>query len=222
VLESLDAAKRGGLKALVEHPDRGGQFAWTVLSHTLAYVASLVPEVADDIVAVDRAMTLGYNWKEGPFALIDRLGAAEFAARLEAEGRSVPPLLKAAAEAGGFYRVEDGHLQYLTTKGGYGEVMRPEGVLLLEDVKRGGKPLAKNASASLWDLGDGVVCFEVHTKMTRPSPWWPRPIRPWSSTTRAATSPPESTWAWRCSRPMWVPGSKSRRCPRLARRPFSP
>ncbi|MDX1576540.1 MAG: 3-hydroxyacyl-CoA dehydrogenase family protein, partial [Kiloniellales bacterium] len=50
VLESLDAAKHGGLKALVEHPDRGGQFAWTVLSHTLAYVASLVPEVADDIV----------------------------------------------------------------------------------------------------------------------------------------------------------------------------
>jgi 3-hydroxyacyl-CoA dehydrogenase len=170
VLESLDAAKRGGLKALVEHPDRGGQFAWTVLSHTLAYVASLVPEVADDIVAVDRAMTLGYNWKEGPFALIDRLGAAEFAARLEAEGRSVPPLLKAAAEAGGFYRVEDGHLQYLTTKGGYGEVMRPEGVLLLEDVKRGGKPLAKNASASLWDLGDGVVCFEVHTKMNAIDP----------------------------------------------------
>jgi 3-hydroxyacyl-CoA dehydrogenase len=170
MLESLDAAKRGGLKALVEHPDRGGLFAWTVLSHTLAYVASLVPEVADDIVAVDRAMTLGYNWKEGPFALIDRLGAAYFAERLEAEGRDVPPLLEAAAAAGGFYRVEDGDLQYLTTKGGYGEVMRPEGVLLLEDVKRGGKPLAKNASASLWDLGDGVVCFEVHTKMNSIDP----------------------------------------------------
>jgi 3-hydroxyacyl-CoA dehydrogenase len=110
VLESLDSARHGGLKALVEHPDRGGLFAWTVLSHTLAYVASLVPEVADDIVAVDRAMTLGYNWKEGPFALIDRLGAAYFAERLEAEGRAVPPLLKAAAEAGGFYRVEDDRL----------------------------------------------------------------------------------------------------------------
>ncbi len=169
-LESLDAAKRGGLKALVEHPDRGGQFAWTVLSHTLAYVASLVPEVADDIVAVDRAMMLGYNWKEGPFAFIDRLGAATFAERLEAEGRSVPPLLKAAAEAGGFYRVKDGHLQHLTTKGGYADILRPEGVLLLEDVKRGGKPLAKNASASLWDLGDGVACFEVHTKMNAIDP----------------------------------------------------
>ncbi len=169
-LESLDAAKAGGLKALVAHPDRGGQFAWTVLSHTLAYVAALVPEVADDIVAVDRAMTLGYNWNDGPFALIDRLGAADFAARLEAEGRAVPPLLRAAAEAGGFYRVEGGRLQYLTVDGGYAEVVRPEGVLLLEDVKRGAKPLARNGSASLWDLGDGVVCLEVHTKMNSIDP----------------------------------------------------
>jgi 3-hydroxyacyl-CoA dehydrogenase len=74
VLESLDAAKHGGLPALVAQPDRGGQFAWTVLSQTLAYAASLVPEIAGDIVAVDRAMRLGYNWKEGPFELIDRLG----------------------------------------------------------------------------------------------------------------------------------------------------
>jgi 3-hydroxyacyl-CoA dehydrogenase len=169
-LESLDAAKHGGLKALVEHPDRGGQFAWTVLSHTLAYVASLVPEVADDIVAVDRAMTLGYNWEQGPFALIDRLGAAYFAERLEAEDRAVPPLLNAAVEAGGFYRLQAGRLEYLTTEGGYAEVARAEGVFLLEDVKRGGAPLAKNASASLWDLGDGVVCLEVHTKMNSIDP----------------------------------------------------
>ncbi len=169
-LESLDAARHGGLKALVEHPDRGGRFAWTVLSHTLAYVAALVPEVADDIVSVDRAMTLGYNWEHGPFALIDRLGAAYFAERLEAEGRAVPPLLRAAAEAGGFYRVEDGRLRYLTTAGGYAEVVRPDGVVLLEDVKRGAAPLANNASASLWDLGDGVVCLEIHTKMNSIDP----------------------------------------------------
>jgi len=170
VLESLDAAKHGGLKALVEHDDRGGGFAWTVLSHTLAYVASLVPEVADDIVAVDRAMTLGYNWKEGPFALIDRLGAAYFAERLTAEGRALPALLQAAAEAGGFYRVDGGRLQYLSTDGGYRPVERPEGVILLEDVKRASKPLARNGSASLWDLGDGVVCFEIHTKMNAIDP----------------------------------------------------
>ena len=42
---------------------------------------------------------------------------------------------------------------------------RPDGVLLLADVKRAAEPVAKNGSASLWDLGDGVLCLEFHTKM---------------------------------------------------------
>ena len=54
-LESADAA-RGGLKALVSHKDKGGQYAWHVLSRLLAYAASLVPEIADDMVEVDQAM----------------------------------------------------------------------------------------------------------------------------------------------------------------------
>ncbi len=43
--------------------------------------------------------------------------------------------------------------------------MRPEGVLLLEDFKAAAKPLLKNGSASLWDIGDGVACFEATSKM---------------------------------------------------------
>ena len=164
-LESLTASKTGGLKALVEHDDRGGRFAWAVLSQTLSYAATHVPETTDAICDVDRALKFGYAWKYGPFELIDRLGAAYFAGRLEQDGRGVPPLLAKAAEAGGFYRVEGGHLQYLTVDGSYAKVPRPEGVLLLEDVKRAGAPIAKNGSASLWDIGDGVVCLEVHTKL---------------------------------------------------------
>ncbi|MGI9451369.1 MAG: enoyl-CoA hydratase/isomerase family protein, partial [Geminicoccaceae bacterium] len=50
-------------------------------------------------------------------------------------------------------------------------LVRPEGVALLEDVKRmSEKPLLKNGSASLWDLGDGVACFEIHTKMNAIDP----------------------------------------------------
>jgi 3-hydroxyacyl-CoA dehydrogenase len=169
-LESLAASKHGGLKALVAHPDRGGRFAWAVLSRTLAYAASLVPEIAGDIVAVDRAMRLGYNWKHGPFELIDRLGAGALADGLREDGEAVPALLEAAAAAEGFYRVEDGRLQHLALAGGYAEVVREDGVLLLEDVKRAAAPLAKNGSASLWDLGDGVVCFEIHTKMNSIDP----------------------------------------------------
>src|SRR4030095_11695370 len=91
-LDSVDAAK-AGLRALVEHPDRGGRYAWRVLAATLAYAAGLVPAVADAITAVDRAMTLGFAWKWGPFEMIDRLGAGWLAEKLVADGRAVPPLL---------------------------------------------------------------------------------------------------------------------------------
>lgn len=169
-LASVSAARRGGAKALVAHDDRGGRFAWAVMSQTLAYAASLVPEIADDIPSVDRAMRLGYNWKHGPFELLDQLGADYVAGRLMEEGRAVPLLLQQAAEAGSFYRVKDGRLQYLTVDGTYAKVERGEGVLLLSDVKLQGPPLAKNGSASLWDIGDGVVCLEVHTKLNTIDP----------------------------------------------------
>ncbi|HUI18504.1 MAG TPA: 3-hydroxyacyl-CoA dehydrogenase NAD-binding domain-containing protein [Alphaproteobacteria bacterium] len=168
-LESVAAARKGGLKALLEHPDKGGQYAWRVLSRTLAYAASLVPEIADTIPAVDEAMRLGYAWRYGPFELIDRLGTAWFAEKLKAAGMTVPPLLERAAGRP-FYKTEGGKLRYLATDGDYAELVRPAGVLLLADVKRGAAPLLRNASASLWDIGDGVVCLEFHSKMNAMDP----------------------------------------------------
>jgi 3-hydroxyacyl-CoA dehydrogenase len=158
------------LADLVSYKDKGGEYAWKVLSQVLSYSASLVPAIADDIYSVDTAMRLGYNWKYGPFELIDQLGAKAFAERLAAEGLAVPPLLKLAAEKGSFYRVQDGKLQYLATSGDYQTVQRAEGVLLLEDIKRTSKPVAKNASASLWDIGDGVLCLEFTSKMNAMDP----------------------------------------------------
>ncbi|GAB2177287.1 3-hydroxyacyl-CoA dehydrogenase NAD-binding domain-containing protein [Dongia sp. agr-C8] len=168
-LESADAAK-GGLKVLVTHKDKGGQYAWAVLSKLLSYAASLVPEISDDVANVDLAMRTGFNWKRGPFEMIDQLGAAWFAEKLAAEKMPVPPLLKLAAEKGGFYRVEGGRLQFLGTDGGYHDLKRAAGVLLLADIKRASKPILRNGSASLWDIGDGVACLEFHSKMNSIDP----------------------------------------------------
>ncbi|MGI9333778.1 MAG: 3-hydroxyacyl-CoA dehydrogenase family protein, partial [Gammaproteobacteria bacterium] len=173
-LTALDACRaagrEGSLRALVSHEDPMGEYAFAVLAKTLHYAASLVPEIADDIVAVDAAMRLGYNWEEGPFELIDRLGAEWFAGALEAKGMSAPALVTQAAGSGGFYRVKGGRRESLQVGGGYAALERPAGVLLLSDLKLGSKPVAKNGSASLWDLGDGVACLEVHTKMNAIDP----------------------------------------------------
>jgi 3-hydroxyacyl-CoA dehydrogenase len=163
-LKSISAAKKGGLKALLEQSDNGAQYAWRVASKGLTYTAALVPEIADTIVDVDEAMKDGYGWGLGPFELIDQMGAKWFADKLAAEKMDVPPLLKLAAEKGGFYRTEGGKLQFLTTKGEYTDVVRAPGVLLLSDIKRAGKPVIKNPSAKVWDIGDGVLCFEFTSR----------------------------------------------------------
>jgi 3-hydroxyacyl-CoA dehydrogenase len=161
-LPELAAASKD-LRALLASPGKIGRYAWRVLGQTLAYAASLVPEAADDIDSVDEAMRLGYNWQWGPFELIDKLGAGWLAEKLAQEGLAVPALLRAAKDKT-FYRLQDGRRQYLGTDGAYQDLRRPEGVLMLEDVKRVSKPVLKNGSAAVWDIGDGVLCFEFTSK----------------------------------------------------------
>jgi 3-hydroxyacyl-CoA dehydrogenase len=157
-------APRARLAQLVTLPGKAGDFAWAVLGQALSYAASLVGTIADDIVAIDDAMKLGYNWKYGPFELIDQLGARAFAERLAKEGRPVPAILEAVGD-GSFYRIEGGKRQYWGIDGGYHDLVRPDGVLLLEDIKLAARPIMKNGSAALWDIGDGVACFEFTSKM---------------------------------------------------------
>ncbi len=166
---SVNAAREGGLQALVSHPDKGGQYAWRVLSQTLSYAAALVPEIADDIGAVNTAMKLGYNWKYGPFELIDQLGAEVFVQRLEADGLSIPPLLEMARKQG-FYQHETGETLYLQPNGTYRPLQRPDGIMLLADIKHHAQPLLENEAASLWDIGDGVACLEFHSRMNSLDP----------------------------------------------------
>ncbi|MDR6509948.1 3-hydroxyacyl-CoA dehydrogenase [Novosphingobium capsulatum] len=161
---SLPGAVFKDLKALVGLPGKLGAYAWAVLAPTLSYAASLVPSASDDIVAIDVAMKLGYNWKSGPFELIDKLGTAAFAERLKAEGKPVPAIVELAAGRP-FYRVEAGKRQALGLDGEYHDVARAAGVVLLEDIKLAAKPLLKTASAALWDVGDGVAALEFTGKM---------------------------------------------------------
>ena len=167
--EALKAFKKGGLRAMLSHDSAEARYARAVLLATLSYAAALVPEIADDGESVDSAIRLGYNWKVGPFQLIDKLGAAWLVKALTEDGIKVPLLLAAIGDKS-FYRVRDGRLQQFTGAD-YENVKRPDGVLLLEDIKRASKPIFKNMSANLWDIGDGVACLEFTSKMNSINPF---------------------------------------------------
>ena len=158
----LKGAERD-LRSLMASDTKLGRYAWRVMGRVLAYAASLVPEAVGEVTGIDEAMRLGYNWKQGPFELIDKVGAAWLAQRLEADGVAVPKLLKNVGQQT-FYRVENGRRQFFGIDGAYHDIARPDGVLLLEDIKLAAKPVLKNGSAAVWDIGDGVLCLEFTSK----------------------------------------------------------
>ena len=159
-----------GLGPLMDYPDEGAAFVSDILLDSLAYAAHLVPDVTDDVHSIDSAMKAGFNWKRGPFEMMDSIGAASMVERLEASGRSVPPFLTTAADNGGFYSIEDGEIQRLTPDGSMVAVDRPESTLTVADLKRRGKPLKRNGSASIWDMGDEILLVEYHSKMNAMDP----------------------------------------------------
>jgi 3-hydroxyacyl-CoA dehydrogenase len=78
------------LKAMVYGADDAAKAAWRVTADTLIYAANRLPEIADDVVNVDRAMRWGFAWDLGPFESWDAIGVRESVAKMQAEGRAVP------------------------------------------------------------------------------------------------------------------------------------
>ncbi|MGZ8846240.1 MAG: 3-hydroxyacyl-CoA dehydrogenase NAD-binding domain-containing protein, partial [Pyrinomonadaceae bacterium] len=172
-LPSLEIAKniedtRERLKTLVWSKDRVGEFLWKTISRTLCYAAERVPEIADTVVEVDRAMRWGFNWEMGPFEIWDAIGVEKSVAKLKEEGRSVPANVQAMLEAGAksFYKKKDGQQFYYDFDSEeYRPLVDPPGTIILKSLKDRTEVIKKNSGASLIDLGDGVACLEFHSKM---------------------------------------------------------
>jgi 3-hydroxyacyl-CoA dehydrogenase len=141
--------------------DRGARYLRDTLLPSLAYAARRVPEIADSLVEVDHAVEWGFGYELGPFRAWDAIGVADGVARMEALGIEVPAWVGEMLAAGNqsFYR--EGQVYSPLTRA-YEPVPADPEVLDLEGRKAAGAVVAQNASASLVDLGDGVLCFELH------------------------------------------------------------
>jgi len=157
------------IKRLCAEDDRAAQFIWATTAFGLNYAAHVVPEIADDIPSIDNANKWGFNHELGPFETWDALGVAESVARMESEGMAVTPWVKEMLAAGhtSFYKQENGRLYYYDPASkGYVATEKDRRAVVLKDIKADEKRIvARNLSASLVDLGDGVLCLEAHTKV---------------------------------------------------------
>lgn len=149
---------------------RAGDFLRKVYLPLFNYAANRLGPVSDGPKEIDDAMRWGYGWKVGPFALWDAIGIKWGVEQLEKMGFEVAPAAKALLAAQGddakwYGGTKTAPTAWIPARKSHVAMPQPEGMIRLDQLKEAGHELEKNASASLIDLGDGVVCVEFHSKM---------------------------------------------------------
>ena len=154
------------IKAMVYSDDKGGRFFWEVLSKSLIYSANRIPEISDDIINIDNAMKWGFGWDMGPFEVWDAIGVSESVLKMEADGKKVPEWVKEMLNSGhfNFYEKKDGQLNYFDIESSSMKIQEPNDKSInLNLHKTGGNVIKKDWSASLINLGDGVLNVQFHS-----------------------------------------------------------
>jgi 3-hydroxyacyl-CoA dehydrogenase len=169
---SLDAVKDIAdplerIKRLIEETDRAGRLAWETTADNLVYAATVGPDITDDVLNIDNAIRWGFNYEVGPFQTWDALGMEHIARRLQGEGRTVPPLVEQVLGngQGRFYTATAPRSYFDFRTSGYAPLPASAEPLRLAVVKANTTAIKENKSASLWDIGDGVLLLEFHTKL---------------------------------------------------------
>ena len=157
------------LKALLAgnpEKDKAANFYWKVLPELWAYSANRIGEVTGTLVDIDRAITAGFNWELGPFALWDAAGVPMMAEKMLAAGIPIPAAVEKLLASGGtsWYRAH-GTEYFDVPTGAYHAIDQDAGLASTASFKRSNGVFAGNSSISLVDVGDGIACFEFHSKM---------------------------------------------------------
>lgn len=153
------------LKILLAAQDRAGELVRALTYQGLAYASQLIPEISDSPKPIDDAMRWGFGHEAGPFEMWDMLGVRETAECMRQAGHDPAPWVEKMLASGcnTFYQsVNESHVGvYNPTVGAYEKIQKSPSIIWLREHKM----VNKNQGATLWDMGDGVECLELHTKM---------------------------------------------------------
>ena len=154
------------ITALCFGDDRGSKYFWEITAKMLIYSANRVPEISDDILNIDNAMKWGFGWEAGPFETWDMLGIKKTIDRMKSEGKTVPQWVLDMLESGRetFYQVDDGIKSYwCPIEMSALNLNNNSKVFNISLHKTGNNTIKRDLSASLNDMGDGVLNVEFHS-----------------------------------------------------------
>ena len=163
------------LRQLTAADDSAGKLIWHTIAYSMAYASKRIPEIADSLLDIDNAMKWGFGWEMGLFETWDALGVRNTLERIEADTGSirVAPWVREMLDGGHetFYAYDGAtRVVYDIASKTYVPIQQSELELSLSDIRRTGTIVAENDSATLHDMGDGVLLLEYHSKMNAMDP----------------------------------------------------
>jgi 3-hydroxyacyl-CoA dehydrogenase len=147
--------------------DKAGEFYRTAFSSLFKYVSDRMPEISDETYRIDAAMQAGFGWELGPFEAWDAIGVNNALKVMEASGKKPAAWVYQMIEKGNtsFYKNENGVRKfYDISSGTYLAIPGADNFIILDNL-RDSKVVWKNSGTTLFDIGDGVLNLEFHTKM---------------------------------------------------------
>ncbi len=154
-------------KVLLAGQDKAGEFYRHSFFGLFQYVSNRIPEIANELFRIDDAICAGFGWEVGAFETWDQVGIESTLEQMEELGYKPNQWVYDMLEAGNqsFYRLDHGTAQYYDPNSkSYQEIPGRGDLIILDNLRTSGT-VWKNAEASLFDLGDGVLNLEFHSKM---------------------------------------------------------
>ncbi len=170
--DALGAAKeiddlKQRLPLLINYDDKAGEFYRATFYDLFKYCSNRIPEIADELYKIDQAVAAGFAWQMGPFETWDVLGVKATAEKMKAAGNAPAAWVDEMIAAGhdSFYKFENGKRHYYDIPSkSYKVIPGTEGFIYLDGFKEN-NVVWSNAGTTLYDVGDGVLNLEFHTKM---------------------------------------------------------
>ncbi|MAV83119.1 MAG: crotonase [Pelagibacteraceae bacterium] len=166
-LELAHKVEKDGIKALFDDQSQFGEYAFCVFEKIVNYCAYLIPEVTENLIDIDDALRMGFNWYKGPFELLQEYGLKKFIERTSIKSHGFDFLYKILNSQGNPYGSSEA--SYYQFQKGSTKINRGKNIYRLGDIQKYSKPLIHNQAASTWMIEDhsfnqNIVCVEFHTK----------------------------------------------------------
>lgn len=155
------------IKILAAGQDKAGEFYRATLMSLFAYVSHRIPEISDEVFRIDQAMNAGFGWELGPFELWDAVGLSTSVPMMKAAGIKLSPWVEEMLASGAdkFYKIENGKkLYYDVNSKTYLTIPGAESFIILDNLRKT-NVIWSNSGTSIFDIGDGILNIEFHSKM---------------------------------------------------------